>query len=129
MALSLKQLSLINNRTKYTVYGWIRVAETELSFEFISSITFICILYYAEIGKFHISGANIKLSDDGKIMTKTGKNRHFSFNQLRYQLSQFQWTNITIKVTIWIKLKSLMKSFKMFQQTSDACIGMVSGKA
>ena len=60
----------IQKRAKYAVYGWIREAERELQFEFISSITDICILYYNASEIFEIISDHMSISEDGKILTK-----------------------------------------------------------
>ena len=71
MSSVLKRLSKIDNKTKYGVYGWIRKAEQELQLSHIpSSISDICILYYYQDEIFHIVSKQVKVSEDGRSITK-----------------------------------------------------------
>ena len=55
---------VFDDRTKYTVYGWIRETEKELEMEFIYSIISICIAYFGQIETWSIWGKVMKCSDD-----------------------------------------------------------------
>eukprot|EP01084_Bolivina_argentea_P087304 157682_1 len=66
-----KQLSKIDNKTKYSVYGWIREAEHMHNFQHIPMmISNICVLYYREDEIFNTSSKAVKISDDKKSVTK-----------------------------------------------------------
>ena len=68
--MAFKQLSKIDKRAKYTVYGWIRRQEKSLiSTHFPSMITAICILYFSEEEVFAIINKGIKLSENKKRIT------------------------------------------------------------
>lgn len=71
--MSLKILSKIHNKTKLSVYGWIRKEEKTLKIPNIPSlVSAICILYYREDEIFNIiSDKCIKLSGNKKTITKT----------------------------------------------------------
>eukprot|EP01084_Bolivina_argentea_P104079 186397_1 len=70
MTTVLKRLSVIDDRTKYGVYGWIRKAEQELQLPHIPlMISNICILYYNyDIWNQTITNSKIKI-DDKSIST------------------------------------------------------------
>ena len=86
MASFLKKLSKIDTRTKYGVYGWIRQAEQELQLRHVPlMISSICILYYHKDEIFDIVSKDVKLSMDGKSITKlcTGcKNTNYGINKI-----------------------------------------------
>ena len=66
-----KQLSKIDDRTKYSVYGWIREAERSLHLTHIPMmINSICILFYRDDEIFDIIGKNVKVSSNKKCITK-----------------------------------------------------------
>ena len=84
---SLKQLSKIDKRTRFKVYGWIREAEKELSLNYIPTmISNICILYVRDDEIFHMIGDNVKLSNNKKCLTKINangwKNCNFGINEI-----------------------------------------------
>ena len=82
MASPLKLLSKIDKRTKYAVFGWIRNSEHELNLNYVPlRISSLCVLYFREDEIFGITGQNVKVSDDGKSITKI--NRH-CFNNNSY---------------------------------------------
>ena len=71
-----QELSKIDERTKYTVYGWLRELENELKIETIPDIiTTITILYYRKCHDlFHGFDANrIKVSKDGACIAALTK--------------------------------------------------------
>ena len=67
----LRRLKNIDNRTKSSVYGWIRRAEQELQLCHISQmISSICILYRETEDYFGVYGEKIQLSKDKKSVIK-----------------------------------------------------------
>ena len=66
-----KVLSKIDKRTKYGVYGWIRQAEEELNLDAVpNGICSIIILYLRMDDIFSIIGEGIKVTKNGKLLTK-----------------------------------------------------------
>ena len=64
-----KQISKIDDRTKYSVYGWIRKAEYELKLGHIPMmIQSICILYVRDDEMFEIVSNGISLSDNKRVI-------------------------------------------------------------
>ena len=72
---SLKKLGEIDDKTKYSVYGWIRTAENELKLDYIPiMIKSICILYYYDDEVFDVNTSDIdvgEISKNKKIIAKT----------------------------------------------------------
>ena len=72
MASSWKKLSKIDKKTKYSVYGWIRQVEQELRLSHIPlMVSSICILYYVEDEIFNQISDTVKISKNGKCITKS----------------------------------------------------------
>ena len=65
-----KQLSKIDSRTKYSVYGWIKSQEKQLKLRDIPSmISALCILYFRDDEIFDIiSKKEIQLSHNHKVI-------------------------------------------------------------
>ena len=78
----------IGNRTRFTVYGWVRNQEKTLTSGHVPSIILASIiLYYRNDEIFVIIGNDAKLSKNRKIVTKTVNgwsfyNNHFGMNQI-----------------------------------------------
>ena len=71
-----KKLSIIDNKTKYAIYGWMRKTEEELSLCHIPIIiSSICIIYFYEYDAFETVGKDTKISSDGKSITKLENSR------------------------------------------------------
>ena len=84
---SLKQLSGIDKRTKFAVYGWIREAEKQLKLNYITaSISAICILYYRDDAIFGDVADNVGISQNNKRITKImlDKTRRYGWNNTSY---------------------------------------------
>ena len=110
-----KKLSIIDNKTKYAIYGWMRKTEEELSLCHIPIIiSSICIIYFYEYDVFETVGKDTKISSDGKSITK---------------LENSRWRNNYGKITIasntnniyrWdFKLKKLTKFFVIIGITNS----------
>ena len=71
-----KKLSIIDNKTKYAIYGWMRKTEEELSLCHIPIIiSSISIIYFYEYDVFETVGKDTKISSDGKSITKLENSR------------------------------------------------------
>ena len=72
--MSLKELSKVNKRTRFKVYGWIREAERELSLNYIPTmISNIIILYTRDYDHFHVISDQCQASNNSKCLTKMTK--------------------------------------------------------
>ena len=68
----LKQLSKVDNRTKHSVYGWIREAESELNIGYVPHmIRSICVLYFRDDEIFGSVSEKDSLCSNQKTMTKS----------------------------------------------------------
>eukprot|EP01084_Bolivina_argentea_P033901 62690_1 len=69
--MAFKGLSKIDNKTKYTVCGWIRNNEQTLKLNHIPLlISSICILYFRDDEIFALIGTKVKLSNNKKCIEK-----------------------------------------------------------
>ena len=69
MEASLKRLSKIDTKTRYTVHGWVRNMEKKLKLaEIPTMLISICILFYEDNDRFDRVGSNLKLLKDGTCL-------------------------------------------------------------
>ena len=68
----MKEVSAVDRRTKYCVYGWMREMEKELDLGYIPPIiSSICILYYRGEEIFKTTSDKIEISKEGKCIKST----------------------------------------------------------
>ena len=102
MSTLLKKISIIDQRTKYGVYGWIRKAEKELMSGYIPvMISNICLMYYFEEEIFEIIGKDVMVSEDKRCITKMNStswsNASYGINEIESNTCYtYQW-NLKIR--------------------------------
>ena len=69
--MSLKQLSKVDKRTKYAVYGWVREQEKSLNSRVVPSMILpLCILYFRDLEMFGVVDNGAELSENNTIITR-----------------------------------------------------------
>ena len=110
-----KQLSMVDQRTKFIVNGWIRTSENQLKLENLpNSIINIVILYFRTAGVFDIFDQNgVKLSNDKTTITKIGDKtfyNSFGVNEiLSTNKGMYEWNLEMISGgnhSVWIGVSS-----------------------
>ena len=106
MEVSLKSLSRIDDRAKYAVSGWLRKEDNSMNLYHIPLISCLCVLFFGGSEIFEIPGNDVKISEDGKSITKIGNewndNRNTSYGMKRIWSKSdviYQW-NLMIKAYI-----------------------------
>ena len=79
--MSINLLNTVDQRSKYSVYGWIRHMQKTFKIGNVPPlVTAICILYFREDEIFNVISNGIKLSENKKMITKTEDDWDFANN-------------------------------------------------
>ena len=121
MSLS-KILSNTDQNTQYSVYGWVRMQEKTLNLGHIPvMISAICIMYYRKDDIFEIAASGMKISSNGRIITRIGE-RGFSFSNV-YGLNKIPTDDDNKKVYQWNLRMNKVKYGSVFGVCSKVFLG------
>ena len=108
MALNLKRLKAVNDKDTFTVFGFIRNTQNELSMNVPMMIFYLCLGYFFEAEYFEKCGNNMQISADKLTITqieeRIGNYNGYALYALGYSFCK-RWIKSHIpQIAIW-KLK------------------------